>query len=252
MDVTNAIPKTAGRLAGPALLVLGLLVPALAARAERPFPHPNKEFTADFATASCTFTDVGRNRFLVLEPGHELLLAGETRDGWVEVRITVLDETKVVDGVVTRVVEEHETVDGVPLEITRNHYALCAETGDAYSFGEEVVITDDGGPAGSAGSWEAGVGGAQPGIAMPGTFLLGARHQMQVAPGVAMDRAENRAMGVTVDTPAGTFTGCVLVEETSPLEPDERTLKAYAEGIGPVMDAGLLLVEWTPAPPPGS
>jgi hypothetical protein len=35
----------------------------------------------------------------------------------------VLDETKTVDGVETRIVEERETVNGKPIEVSRNYFA---------------------------------------------------------------------------------------------------------------------------------
>src|SRR5262245_8348710 len=50
----------------------------------------------------------GRNPFFILEPGYFLIL----RKGNEESTITVLDETKKVDGVETRIVEEKETKNG--------------------------------------------------------------------------------------------------------------------------------------------
>jgi hypothetical protein len=49
---------------------------------------------------------------------------------------------------------------------------------------------------------------------MPGTAALKARFQQEVAPRVAMDRAEIVSTSVTLTTPAGRFTNCVKVEET--------------------------------------
>lgn len=206
----------------------------------------DKQFTADLGADACTFTDTGRNDYLVLEPGHELRLEGETRRGFVQLTITVTAETRVVDGAPTRVVEEVELCDGELVGVTRTFLSLCRETSDAYLFGTEEIATGaDDGPGGT-GSWRAGEDGARPGLAVPGRFLLGARYQVEQAPGVAMDRAENVEMHLDVVTPAGTFEDCVAVLETSPLEPGEEALLVRARGIGIVADETLRLVGWTP------
>lgn len=52
-------------------------------------------------------------------------------------------------------------------------------------------------------------------------------------------------MGLTEATPAGSFSGCVEVHETTPLEPSEVSTKAYCPGIGLVRDDSLRLVDWS-------
>ena len=64
------------------------------------------------------------------------------------------------------------------------------------------------------------------------------------APGVAMDRAEHVAMGLAIGTPAGVFEDCVMVVDTTPLEPDEETVKVYAPNVGLIVDGPLELVEY--------
>jgi hypothetical protein len=71
-----------------------------------------------------------------------------------------LNETKVVDGVETRVVEENESDKGKPVEISRNYFALDKQTGDVYYFGEDVDIYKDGKVSSHEGAWLAGVHGA--------------------------------------------------------------------------------------------
>ena len=93
------------------------------------------------------------------------------------------------------------------------------------------------------GAWLAGRGGAKPGLIMPGTFLLGSRYFQEVAPGVALDRAEHTAQGFPVQTDAGNFKGCVEVTETTPLEPGSESVKVYCPGVGLVMDGDLELVD---------
>jgi hypothetical protein len=213
-----------------------------------------RPFTASFRLQDCTFRSTGdANPFFILDPGHRLVLRGEEDGEEVEVRITVLRETQDIalpglGTVRTRVVEEREWVDGEIAEVSRNFFALCAETSDVYYFGEDVDNYEDGVVVDHHSAWRAGVDGATPGLIMPGTFLLGSRYFQEVAPGVALDRGENQAMDLTVATPAGIFAGCVSVFETTPLEPGEKGVKVYAPGVGLIVDETLVLEEWTPAP----
>ncbi|MEW6337448.1 MAG: hypothetical protein AB1625_08595 [Acidobacteriota bacterium] len=201
------------------------------------------EFTDEFSIDACTFATTGSNPFFILQPGYRLILEGEEDGEEVEVIITVLAETEAVDGVETRVLEERESVDGELVEVSRNFMAVCVETGDVFYFGEDVDIYDGGEIVGHDGAWRAGEGGAKPGIVMPGRFLLGARYYQEIAPGVALDRAENVAMGLEVTTAAGTFEDCVRVDETSPLEPGDVSVKIYAPGAGLIFDDGVELAE---------
>jgi hypothetical protein len=79
---------------------------------------------------------------------------------------------------------------------------------------------------------------------MPGLPLVKARHYQEIAPGVAMDRAEIVSVSETVKTPAGEFKNCLKVEETTPLEPATKEYKYYAPGIGLVQEGSLKLVKY--------
>ena len=204
-----------------------------------------EEYTAAFFIDRCTFATTGRSPYFVLEPGFQLVFAGEEDGEELDLVITVLDDTLVVDGVETRVVEERESADGELVEVSRNFMAFCAETGSVFYFGEEVDIYEDGEIVSHDGAWRAGENDAEPGIIMPGTVLLGARYYQEIAPAVALDRAENVAMDLTVETEAGTFEECLRVDETSPLEPGHVSVKVYAPGIGLIVDDVLELVEFT-------
>ena len=203
------------------------------------------EFTSDFFIEGCTFATTGRTTWWILEPGLELVLEGEEDGEELEVIITVLDETEVVDGVECRVVEEHESEGGELVEVSRNFWALCQETGDIFYFGEDVDDYEDGVIVGHEGAWRAGENGAEPGIILPGRFMTGMRYYQEIAPGVALDRSEHLEMGLTVETEAGTFENCAAVNDSSDFEPDAEDLKIYCPGIGQVADQELELVEWT-------
>src|SRR3989442_11306424 len=157
--------------------------------------------------------------------------------------ITVLNETKQVDGVETRVVEERETKDGQLIEVARNYFAISKGTNDVFYFGEDVDMYRNGQVVSHDGSWLSGVNGAKFGIIMPGRPLLKARYYQEVAPNVAMDRATIVSTSETVQTPAGVFENCLKIEETSPLISFITEHKHYAPGIGMVQDGVLRLVK---------
>jgi hypothetical protein len=159
-----------------------------------------------------------------------------------DIVITVLDETRLVDGVETRVVVEHESENGEVVEISRNFFALCQPRGDVFYFGEDVDDYEDGRVTGHGGSWLAGQRGALPGLAMFGHPQVGDAAYMEYAPGKAVDHHEVVALDETVTTPAGTFTGVLKTRETNPLEPGHVEFKWYAPGIGLIVDESARLV----------
>lgn len=79
-----------------------------------------------FDVDKSTLINVGKSPFFVLVPGFPLHLAEDNE----EAVIAVLDETEVVDGVETRVVEERETKAGELVEVSRNFFAIDKATGD--------------------------------------------------------------------------------------------------------------------------
>ena len=223
--------------------------PGLRAAPRKP-SDAKRPFTTEFRLADCTFASTGSsNPYFILQPGHRLDLAADEDGEAVMLSITVLRDTERIDvpgvgRVETRVVEEREWVDGELVEVSRNFFAMCQETSDVFYFGEEVDFYEGGVIVGHDGAWRAGVGGALPGLIMPGRFLLGSRYFQEIAPGVALDRGENLAMGLTVETPAGVFRDCVSVTESSALE-SGTSLKIYAPGVGLIADGSITLVSWT-------
>ncbi len=201
------------------------------------------EFSDDFRFDECTFVNVGRNPFFILEPGHQSILEGDDDGVPVLKTVTVLDKTRLVDGVETRVVEEREFEDEELIEESRNYFAICEETNNVIYFGEEVDIYEDGEIVSHDGAWLAGVDGVIPGILVPGTVLLGAKYYQEIAPELALDRAENIALDSEVETPFGTFTDTWETLETTPLEPGEESIKNYAPGIGLVFDDVIFLTD---------
>lgn len=209
------------------------------AAATIPDAGQGKKWTESFGEENCTFLPTGRNRFFILEPSYQLVLQSDKE----KVAITVLNETKRIGNAETRIVEEREEENGKLKEVSRNFFAICKEHGDVFYFGEEVDDYKDGKIVGHSGAWRADQKNSKAGIMMPGTVLLGARHYQEIAPN-AMDRAEVVRDDVWMKTPAGKFENCIRIEETTPLDPEEKCYKTYAPGVGIIQDEDLLLTKW--------
>jgi uncharacterized membrane protein YkoI len=203
-----------------------------------------KAFTDYFPVEAGDWASTGRNPYFILEPGYFLILEGKEEGKDVRITITVLDETKKIDGVETRVVEDKAYENGQLKEVARDYFAFSRKTASVYYFGEDVDNYKDGKVANHDGSWLSGVKGAKYGLQMPGTPLLGARFYQEMAPGAGMDRIEILSLSESAETPAGKFEHCLKTEETSPLEPGVRENKLYAPGVGLLLEGGAKLVKY--------
>jgi hypothetical protein len=105
--------------------------------------------------------------------------------------VTILPETKVVDGVKVGVLEERETKDGKLIEISFNYFATDKNTGDVYYFGEDVDNYKDGKVINHESAWHAGEKGARFGLMIPGKPQKGDKYYQEIAPKVALDRVES-------------------------------------------------------------
>ena len=217
-------------------------------------------FTTTFPIGDCVFVNQGTNAFFDISAGRQMRFdnfecfqAGECFE-LREVTITALNETRNIifdlDGqsinVDTRVVLTEEMVNGRPTFTAENFLAECEGTGDVFNFGRNVQTFAEDGSIITDGSWLSGQSGALPGLIFPGgSFLSGARFFQEEAPGVALNRSENLAVGLSVEVPAGTFGGCVQVRETTPLDPTRVSTKFYCPGVGLVADEEVVLIEAT-------
>ena len=197
-----------------------------------------QSFPADLAG----LTTVGENPYFILKPGYVLTLEGREDGQAVRLVVTVLNETKNVGGVETRIVEERETQGGALAEISRNYLAIERSTNNVYYFGEDVDIYKAGKVVAHEGAWLHGSNKAKFGLMMPGAPVVGLRYYQELAPGVAMDRAQVVSLSERLTTPAGAFEKCLKTDETTPLEPGTREFKLYAPGVGLIKDGTLVLV----------
>ena len=232
------------------LLALALLVlPAMAQdEDECEMEEDTRVYTSDFNQGTCKYRNRYRpfevaHQYWIMEPGWQVVLEGEDDGEEIRLEITVLDETELVNGVKTRIIEEREFIDGELYEVSRNFFAFCTRTQDVFYFGEDVDFYEDGEIVAHDGAWRAGEDGAVAGIIFPATVMVGARFFQEVAPGIAEDRAEVTEIG-TKEVNGMVFENVVVFSETSPLDdPCSISVKYFAPGIGMIRDDDLELVE---------
>ena len=145
--------------------------------------------------------------------------------------ITVTRRTKLIaDGVRARVVHDVVRDHGRPVEVTDDWYAQDSK-GDVWYFGEHTVAYEHGKPTDN-GSWEAGVDGAMPGVALPAKPRVGLTYREEYTKGVAEDQSRVLALDMQAQVRAGHFKHVLLTEDFSPIEPNVSELKFYAKGSG--------------------
>jgi hypothetical protein len=148
--------------------------------------------------------------------------------------IEVTNRTKkIADGVTARVVSDIVYEKGKPVEVTDDWYAQDSE-GNIWYFGEATAEIHNG-KRDTSGSFETGVNGADAGVAMPAHPEVGLTYREEYYKGHAEDRTKVLALDQQVEVPAGHFTGAILTDDYTPLEPDVSEYKLYAKGVGPVL-----------------
>ena len=171
-----------------------------------------------------------------------------------EVVVEVTPDTKTIaNGVEARVVRDVVSAGGEPIEVTDDWYAQDG-AGNIWYLGEDTAEYEDGKIINHAGSFEAGVDGAEAGIVMPAAPVAGMEYRQEYYEGEAEDRAAIITVGEEmVEVPFGFFDDVVMTRDLVPLEPKVQELKFYARDVGPVLsmhtdgDGGrATLIDYTP------
>jgi hypothetical protein len=147
--------------------------------------------------------------------------------------VTVTGDTRVIMGVTCVVVHDVVMDEGVLVEDTYDWYAQDRQ-GNVWYLGEASTAYD-GDQTSTAGSWEAGVGGALPGIVMEANPAVGDAYRQEYLAGVAEDRAEVLALGEAITIPYSSFQGCVRTKDWTDLEPEVVENKTFCSGAGQVL-----------------
>ncbi len=182
------------------------------------------------------FTTEIDNPYWPMKPGSRWVYREVAVDGTVQrVVLTVTDKTKrIANGIEARVLRDVVTQNGEFVEVTDDWYAQDAD-GNVWYLGEDTAEYENGQVTSTAGSWEAGVDSAQPGIAMPADPADGMTYRQEYYAGEAEDKAEVLSLEEQVEVPFGHFTDVVMTKDLVPLEPKILEHKFYARGVGPVL-----------------
>lgn len=155
-----------------------------------------------------------------------------------KVRVHVTTRTKEILGIDTTIVHDVVSDHGEVVENTFDWYAqdVC---GNVWYMGEDTKEYEGGKVVSTAGSWQAGVDGAQAGVIMPASPEVGSVYREEYYAGEAEDAAEVLSVEEQAQVRYGHFRNVLLTKNYTPLEPRILEYKLYAPGVGLVLAFGV-------------
>ena len=184
------------------------------------------------------FVSVIDSPYFPLPVGRTLVYEG-IKDGQSQVdTVTVTDQTRVIEGITTRMVSDVSTHDGTLLEKTFDFYAQDKQ-GNVWYLGEDTTAFLANGKTDTSGSWMAGVNDAEPGLIMEANPQIPDAYRQEFLAGQAEDTAWVVERGGTVTVPYGKLRNTLSTLEATRIEPGLSDLKVYAPGIGIVLEQSL-------------
>ena len=233
METTSSRLKmtAVGLVAGALAATLATLTVAGEAGANRGLPEGSEPVTLNPAE----FTLEIDNPYFPLRPGSRWVYRETDKEGAkMKVVVTVTNETKLIrNGVTARVVRDVVSEDGEFAEVTDDWYSQDSK-GNVWYLGEATTEYQNGKPVSTAGSFEAGVDGAQAGVIMPAHPKPGTKYRQEYYAGQAEDRAKVLSLNEEVKVPFGSFDDVLETKDIAPLPPPAFEKKFYARGIGMV------------------
>ena len=181
------------------------------------------------------FTTNIDNPYWPIRPGSHWVYR-EVENGEAQrVDVTVTNQTKTLEGIEARVVHDRVSRNGETLEDTYDWYAQDS-AGNLWYLGEDTAEFENGKLKTRAGTWAAGVDGAEPGVVVPAHPKQGMTYREEYYAGHAEDGAEVLGVNSQVQVPFGRFKNALLTRNFSTIEPTVEEMKLYAKGVGPVME----------------
>ncbi len=195
---------------------------------------PGKDYHPNIDPAN--FSAHVDNPYFPLEPGTVYVYSG-TKDGKAAINVfSVTTETKLIDGVRNRVVEDRLFLNGRLEERTQDYYAQD-EHGNVWYFGEDTgLVNKHGKVTTGAGSWHSGVDGAEAGVYMQANPELNRRFRQEWYQGHAEDQFKAVSLSTSITVPYVSSQHALKTEETTALEPKTLDNKIYVKGIGQVVE----------------
>ena len=186
-------------------------------------PHGSERVVLDPAD----FTTRIDNPYWPMRPGTRWVYRETDTDG-------ARQRARVANGIDARVVRDTVTENGVLVEDTWDWYAQD-RAGNVWYLGERTREYEGGKLVSTKGSFEAGVDGAQAGVAVPARPRPGLAYRQEHYTGHAEDRASIVSVREQAEVPAGHYRPVLMTREVNPLEPRSLEFKFYARGVGPVL-----------------
>jgi hypothetical protein len=216
-----------------AVLVVGALPLGVASAATCPIPLPQGGDPVTLDPSD--FGGPIDNPFLPWPVGAQWVTRERDPKGNAQtVTVTVTARTREILGIPATVVHDKVSDHGELVENTFDWYAqdVC---GNVWYMGENTKEYEHGVVVTTEGSWEAGVGGAQAGIAMTADPQVGQAYRQEYFAGQAEDAAQVLSLDEQAEVPYGHFTDVILIKEVTPIAPDSLEYKWYARGVGVVL-----------------
>jgi len=218
-----------GGLAAALILGLSVVANAGATRTSSRFPKGSEPVNLNPADFSA---NIDNRRWPMTVGSRWIYRVTDFSDGSTKrdvIRVT--DQTQMMgDGIEARVVSDIVSDHGKPTEATKDWYAQDSH-GNVWYFGEDTVEYKHG-KAVDNGSWQAGVDGAMPGLALPAKPKVGMSYREEYSKGEAEDQSRVLALDEQAEVGAGHYTHVLMTEDFSPIEPKVSELKFYAKGSG--------------------
>jgi hypothetical protein len=204
-------------------------------QAEAPAPYELPQGNEPVELDPADFVAEIDNQYWPMAPGSRWVYSETDAEGTEQrVVVTVTDRKKTILGIEATVVHDRVSEGDEIVEDTFDWYAQD-RWGGVWYLGEDTTEYENGKPASTEGSWEAGVDGAQAGLIIPPDPQPGMAYRQEHYAGEAEDRGRILRLDARAKVPFGSFDELLETEDTNLLEPDVVERKFYAKGVGPIL-----------------
>jgi len=198
--------------------------------APTPTAAPTVEIYAP-AIDPANFVKTVNNPYYPLKSGRTFTYTGKKEKLSLRKEVVVSKKTRVVMGVTCTQVADSVWVSGKLAQKTLEWYAQDKE-GNVWYFGADAKQYTSGKITGSAGSWQAGVNGAMPGIIMLANPTRGDTYRQSYLKGTIEDMGYVVSLDGALKVPYHAYKDLLITLQWSNLTPDIIENRYYAKEVG--------------------